>query len=143
MGGATPFLVQLGLEGEGARSLPWLPLPLSTKAHEAHYTPRGVPVTPRYSGIRPNLLGVLPMSKHSHPIYQSLCLDHFETPRYVRDHIRDSYYRSSPNVKVCGPYEFENYVDMTATCLQPITNSGTWMLILAPTYSTKIEGVLD
>ena len=33
---------------------------------------------------------------------------------------------------------FENYVDMTETPLQSITNSGTWMLILAPTYCTKI-----
>ena len=32
----------------------------------------------------------------------------------------------------------ENYVDMTGTCLWLITNSGTQMLILAPTYSTKI-----
>src|SRR5215216_5297471 len=27
---------------------------------------------------------------------------------------------------------------MTETLLRPITNSGTWMLILDPTYSTKI-----
>ena len=33
---------------------------------------------------------------------------------------------------------FENNVDMTETRLRSITNSGTWMLILAPTYSTKI-----
>ena len=32
----------------------------------------------------------------------------------------------------------ENYVDMIKTHLRPITNRGTWMLILAPTYSTKI-----
>ena len=38
----------------------------------------------------------------------------------------------------CGPYRFENYVDMTETRLRSITNSGTWMLILVPTYSTKI-----
>src|SRR3954470_6394408 len=30
---------------------------------------------------------------------------------------------------------FENNVDMTETCLRSITNSGTWMPILAPTYS--------
>ena len=30
------------------------------------------------------------MSEHSRPIYQSLRLDHFETPRHVRVHIRDS-----------------------------------------------------
>ena len=41
-----PFLVNFGLEGEGERDLPWPPLLFSTKAHEAHYSPRGVPVTP-------------------------------------------------------------------------------------------------
>ena len=36
-------------------------------------------------------------------------------------------------------YRFENYVDMTETRrLRSIINSGTWMLILSPTYSTKI-----
>ena len=39
---------------------------------------------------------------------------------------------------MCGSYGFENYVDMTDTTLRSITNNGTWMLILAPTYSTKI-----
>ena len=32
----------------------------------------------------------IPVSEYSRPIYQSSCLDHFETPRHVRDHIRDS-----------------------------------------------------
>ena len=32
----------------------------------------------------------------------------------------------------------QNYVDMTETPLRSITNSGTWMLILVPKYSTKI-----
>src|SRR5215216_5159031 len=31
-----------------------------------------------------------------------------------------------------------DYVDMTETHLWSITNNGTWMLILVPTYSTKI-----
>ena len=52
--------------------------------------PRGVPVTPRYSSKIPISPGMIPMSKYRLPIYQSLCLDHFETPRHVRDHIRDS-----------------------------------------------------
>ena len=39
---------------------------------------------------------------------------------------------------MCRPCGFENYVDMTETPLRSITNSGTWMPILAPTYSTKI-----
>src|SRR4051812_34535013 len=35
-------------------------------------------------------------------------------------------------------YDFENYVDTTETPLRSITNSVTWMQILAPTYATKI-----
>ena len=34
--------------------------------------------------------GTLPVSEYYHPIYQSLPLDLFETPRHVRDLIRDS-----------------------------------------------------
>ena len=66
------------------------PFLLSTKAHEGPYGSRGVPVTSRYSGKIPISPGTLPMSKYRLPIYQSLCLDHFDTPRHVRDHIRDS-----------------------------------------------------
>ena len=67
-----------------------LPLLFSTKAHHGPFSSRGVPVTSRYSGKIPISPGTLPISKHRLPIYQSLCLDHFETPRHVRDHIRDS-----------------------------------------------------
>ena len=45
---------------------------------------------PRYSGKIPISPGTLPTCKYRLPIYQSSCLDHFETPRHVRDHIRDS-----------------------------------------------------
>ena len=89
-GGAAPLLVQFGLEGEGARGCPGRPSSSPTKAHEAQLTPRGVPVTPRYSGKCPNLSETFPVYKHNLPIYQSLCLDHLETPRHVRDHIWDS-----------------------------------------------------
>ena len=61
------------------------PLSLSTKAHRAHYFSWGVPVTLRHSGFLRN-----PVSEYSRPIYQYLCLNHFETPRHVRDLIRDS-----------------------------------------------------
>ena len=37
-------------------------------------------------------------------------------------------------LQACGPYGFENYVDMTEKCLRSITNNGTWILILVPTY---------
>ena len=89
-GASPPLLVQFILEGEGARGCPGRPSSSPTKAHEAQLTPRGVPVTPRYSGICPKPPGTLPVSKHSRPIYRSLRLDQFETPRHVRDHIRDS-----------------------------------------------------
>ena len=89
-GGAAPLPCPIWTRGEGARGLPWPALLFSLMAHVGPITPEGVPVTPRYSGIRPNLLGTLPMSKHSHPIYRSLCLNHFKTPRHVRDHIQDS-----------------------------------------------------
>ena len=110
VGFLPPILVQLGfLGGEGreggrppspspnrtrgrgeARSPCGQPLHLSTKAHEGPYGSRGVPVTSRYSGKIPISPGTLPISKHRLPIYQYLRLDHLETPRHVRDHIRDS-----------------------------------------------------
>ena len=67
-----------------------LPLLFSTKAHHGPFSSRGVPVTSRYSGKIPISPGTLTISKHRLPIYQSLCLDHFETPRHVGDHIWDS-----------------------------------------------------
>ena len=68
----------------------WQPLSLSTKAHMAHYFSRGGSGNPPALRFSPKSHGTLPVSKYSRPIYQSLCLDHFETPRHVRDHIRDS-----------------------------------------------------
>ena len=38
----------------------------------------------------PESLGTFPKSEYSRPIYRSLHLDHFETPRHVPDLIRDS-----------------------------------------------------
>ena len=64
--------------------------PLSPVAHEAHDFPRGVLVTPRYSGKIPEPLETIPVSEYYLPIYESLSLDHFETPRHVCDLIRDS-----------------------------------------------------
>src|SRR4051812_39132207 len=90
--------------------------------------------------------GTIPMSKYRLPIYRSLCLDHFETPRHGHDQIRDSEQPSVHHKLIITVIEtlsvrtlrFENNVDMTETRLWSITNSGTWMPILAPTYSTKI-----
>ena len=92
----------------------------------------------------PGTLGTLPVSKYYRPMYEYLPLDHFETPRHVRDLIRDSKQHSvtkshnSYNTKSSSNVKFEKYVEMTETPLRSITNSGTWMLILVPTYSTKI-----
>ena len=65
----APLLVQFGLEGEGARDCLGRPSSSPTKAHEDQLTPRGVPVTPRYSGFYPKPLGTLPVSEYSRPIY--------------------------------------------------------------------------
>ena len=89
-GAAPPLLVQFGPEREGACGPPWPPLSLSTKAHEAHYFSRGGSGNPPALRFSPKSPGTLPVSEYSRPIYQSLCLDHFETPRHVRDHIQDS-----------------------------------------------------
>ena len=89
-GRRPPLLVLFGLGGRGAWPLPWPPLLFSTKAHYGPLSPRGVPVTSRYSGKIPISPGTLPISKYRLPIYQSLCLDHFETPCHVCDHIQDS-----------------------------------------------------
>ena len=40
---------------------------------------------------------------------------------------------------MCRPYGFGNYADMTETSLRPITNSGIWIPMLAPTCSTMIS----
>ena len=70
-------------------TLPLLPS-ISTKAHVGPLSPRGDSGNPPYSGIYPVTPETLPMSEYDLPIYQSLCLDHLETPRHVRDHIRDT-----------------------------------------------------
>ena len=88
-GGTPPLLVQFRPEGEGRAACPRPALSLSTKAHKAHYFSRegfGNPPALRFSPK----LGTLPVSEYSRPIYRSLRLDHFETPRHVCDHIRDS-----------------------------------------------------
>src|SRR3954454_12567472 len=90
--------------------------------------------------------GTIPLSKYSHPIYQSLCLDYFETPRHVRDHIRDSellrYIKIHKLIITVietlsvRTLRFENNVDITETRLRSIANSGTCRPIFVPTYST-------
>ena len=75
MGGARPALVASP------------PFPL--KPTKAHMYSR-IPVTPPVLRKIPESLGTFPMSEYSRPIYRSLRLDHFETPRHVPDLIRDS-----------------------------------------------------
>jgi hypothetical protein len=86
-GASPPFLVQVGHGRGGARGCPLAASPLPPIGPMRPNSLRGVPVTPRYSGIYPITPGTIPVSEYSHPIYQSSCIDHFETPRYVRDHI--------------------------------------------------------
>ena len=89
-GGAAPLPCPIRTRGRGRAAHLWQPLSLSTKAHMAHYFSRGGSGNPLALWFSPKSPGTLPVSEYSRPIYQSLCLDHFETPCYVRDHIRDS-----------------------------------------------------
>ena len=84
----TPCPIRTRGEGRAAQPLP--PLLFSTKAHVGPLSPRGVPVTSRYSGKIPISPETLPTSKYRLPVYQYSFLDHFETPRHVCNHIRDS-----------------------------------------------------
>ena len=60
--------------------------PLFPMAHEGPVVPPGVPMT-RYV---PGTTETLSVSEYYRTLYESLTLDHFETPRHVRDLIRDS-----------------------------------------------------
>ena len=86
--GARPSS-QFGL-GVGGGPSSWPPPLSSTKAHVGPLSPRGVPVNSWYSGKCLNSSETIPVSKRNLPIYQPSCLDHFKTPRHVRDLIRDS-----------------------------------------------------
>ena len=74
--------------GGGAATPCGLP-PLSPMAHVGPLLSPGVPVTPRYSDKYPKRPETFSVSKYSRPIYQSLPVDYFETPRHVRDLIWD------------------------------------------------------
>ena len=78
----------LGLGGE-LPTLPFLPS-ISTKAHVGPLSPPGGSGNPRSSGICQKPSGTFPNSEYSRPIYRSLRLDDFKTPRHVPDLIRDS-----------------------------------------------------
>ena len=97
-----PFLVGIGEgKGEGERRKG---APPSLVHGEGCGHPLG-PFSPSpYGPLRPNTnsrnspvlrkipesLGTFPKSEYSRPIYRSLRLNHFETPRHVPDLIRDS-----------------------------------------------------
>ena len=59
-------------------------------AHVGPLLSRGGPVTPGYSEKYLKRSETILVSEYYRSIYQSLPLDHFETPRHVRDLIRDS-----------------------------------------------------
>ena len=85
--GRPPSLVQFGPDhGEGRGHLlrpfsPFLYGPLRPNTNS-----RNSPVLQKI----PESLGTFPKSEYSRPIYRSLRLGHFETPRHVPDIIRDS-----------------------------------------------------
>ena len=102
-----PFLVGVGEKergGEGEGKEGCTPCPIRTRG--ARLLPFGLsplfpygPIRPIYSPANsrnspvlrkiPESLETFPNSEYSRPIYRSLRLDHFETPRHVPDLIRD------------------------------------------------------
>ena len=96
-GSRTPslFLVGLGEEREGERGgkergEPPPPCPIRTWGGGARGCPLAASPLPPIGPMRPNNLRGVPVTPRYSGIYQSSCLDHFETPRYVCDLIRDS-----------------------------------------------------
>ena len=102
-----PFLVGEGKRRRGRRKSGLPPLSNSDQRGGAGLLPFGLsplfpygPIRPIYSPANsrnspvlrkiPESLGTFPNSEYSRPIYRSLRLDHFETPRHVPDLIRDS-----------------------------------------------------
>ena len=84
--GAPPSLVQFGPdhgEGRGHLLRPFSPFPYGPL--RTNTNSRNSPVLRKI----PESLGTFPKSEYSRPIYRSLRLDHFETPRHVHDLIRD------------------------------------------------------
>ena len=110
-GSRTPsFLVgvgERGKRGRGGRKRGPHPLSNSDQRGAARILPFNLsplfpygPIRPIYSPANscnspvlrkiPESLGTFPNSEYSRPIYRSLRLDHFETPRHIPDLIRDS-----------------------------------------------------
>ena len=83
-GGRPPSPIRFGLGGRAPfllSSTTWPMRPIASSSYS-----RNSPVPPKI----PESLGTFPMSEYSRPIYRSLLLDHFETPRHVPDLIRNS-----------------------------------------------------
>ena len=88
-GVAPPSLNQFGLPPCGGGG-GLVPCGQGSLPPMAHIFPPGVPVTPPVLWYVPDTLRTLPMSEYHLPLYQSLPIDHFESPRHVCDLIRDS-----------------------------------------------------
>ena len=59
-----------------------------------------------------------------------------ETPNNIRTPFHIPYLLKTTSNLKCVTLRFVNYADMVETSLRPITNSGIWRSIMAPTYST-------
>ena len=82
----SPFLLQLGQLIWGGTS----PFVVGVFPFLAHIFYRGCPGPLPVTQYVPGTPGTLPVSEYHCPIYESLPLDHFDTPRHVRDLIWDS-----------------------------------------------------
>ena len=82
----SPTRIPLGR----GRATSWLLSSLSPQGPPRPNTSPGGSGNPPALGLIRNFSGTLSVSEYSRPIYQSLRLDHLETPCHVRDHTRDS-----------------------------------------------------
>ena len=87
-GGRAPFPLPNSDSHGGGHPL-WAAL-FSPMAHVGPLLSPGGFGNPPVLQYVPGTPETIPVSKYYRPIYQSLPLNHFETPRHVRDLIRDS-----------------------------------------------------
>ena len=66
-----------------------------------------------------------------------------ETPNKLRFPNLSSYLLTTTSNLKRVTLRFANYADMVETPLRPITNSGIWRSIMAPTYSTMIQWSIE
>ena len=93
-----PFSTPIWPDHMGGRTSPFVAGVFPLLVHKAHIACRGCPEPLPVTRYVPGTPRTLPVLEYYRPIYESLPIDHFETPRHVRDLIRDSEQHSVTNI---------------------------------------------